>query len=63
MKNEDLKQFVVRKYVMAKNAAEAIRAERDAEVCDVWVDEDWKKDKSRDLSPAIGFDVDKQPEP
>lgn len=35
--------FVVRKYIWASCAKEAIRKDRDTEVDDVWIDEEWKK--------------------
>lgn len=48
-------QFVVRKYVTATSARDAIRREKKVPVCDVWVDEDWKKNQGRELTPALGF--------
>lgn len=39
----EAKRFVVRKYIYAKSAKDAILKERGAPVDDVWVDEDWKK--------------------
>lgn len=45
------KLFIVRKYVKAVSAAEAIRLEKKAPVDDVWVDDDWKK--MNPLSPPI----------
>jgi len=38
-------RYVVRKYIFAKNAAEAIRKERKTAVHDCWIDEDWTKKK------------------
>lgn len=35
------RQFIVRKYVMASSAQEAMRLERSMPVDDVWVDQDW----------------------
>lgn len=43
MKN-GLKLFVVRKYVSAKSAADAIKQERRFDVDDCWVDDDFKKE-------------------
>lgn len=40
--NTKLKRYIIRKYVMAKDVAHAIRKERTSSVDDVWVDEDWK---------------------
>ena len=40
---KDQKRFILRKYVMASNAREALRKDKTSEVDDVWVDDDWKK--------------------
>ena len=37
------KLFIVRKYVMASSARQAIRRERDVEPAEVWIDDDWLK--------------------
>lgn len=47
--------FVIKKYVMAPNAREAIRRERKVEVDDLWIDEDWRKNNNDKLTEAIGF--------
>jgi hypothetical protein len=49
------KLFVIRKYIFATSAREAIKEERNHEVDDVWVDDEWKKDPNNQLSSAIGF--------
>lgn len=54
----DLKLFVVRKYIKARSAAEAIRKEKGSAVDDVWIDDDWKKEH---LNGAIGFRAAKKP--
>lgn len=59
MKKISKKLFVVKKYIMAKDAKDAkdaIRLDRKAHVDDVWVDEDWKKDNKNQLPSAIGFE-------
>ena len=38
------KIFVVRKYVVAKNAQDALSKERKVKPDECWLDEDWKKD-------------------
>lgn len=43
------KRFIVRKYIMAQSAADAIKKDKLAPVFDVWVDDDFKKDNK------IGF--------
>lgn len=47
------KVFVVRKYVTASSATDAIRKERRFQVDDVWIDEDWKK--AQEKPPVEGF--------
>ena len=37
------KLFVVKKYIMAESASEAIRKDKQTPVGDVWVHEDWMK--------------------
>lgn len=49
------KLFVVRKYIMAKSARDALRKEKTAPVDDLWVDDEWKKGNSPSLAEAIGF--------
>lgn len=58
MKNNQSKDklFIVKKYIYAKNAAEALRKERQYRPDDVWVDEEWRKEHKTQLSSAIGFD-------
>lgn len=52
------KLFVIKKYVMALSARDALRKESKIPVDDVWIDEDWKKGQSNQLASAIGFGVD-----
>lgn len=49
-----LKRFIVRKYVMASSAAEALKIERKYRPDDCWVDDEWMKN-NREASSAIGF--------
>lgn len=55
MKKIPEKRFIVRKYIIAKSASEAIKKERKVTPDDVWVDEDWKKENPNSLVSAIGF--------
>lgn len=55
---KEKKRFIVRKYVMAKTAQEALRIERKFRPDDVWVDEDWKKDNPNKLESAVGFTIE-----
>ncbi len=54
MKNPQ-KLYVVRKYISAKSAAEAIRKDKTHPVDDVWMDEDFKNKK---LADAMGFTIE-----
>lgn len=43
MKSLQNKLFVVRKYVWATDAQDAIKKDKSKSVDDVWIDEEWKK--------------------
>lgn len=49
---EKPKLYVVRKYIKATSAAQAIRKDKATPVHDVWCDEGWKE---KHLADAIGF--------
>ena len=46
MKKPIKKRYIVKKYIMAKSAHEALKLERKARPDDVWVDEDSKKENT-----------------
>jgi hypothetical protein len=50
---EKPKMYIVRKYIMATSASQAIRKDKTTAVHDAWVDNEWKTDH---LASAIGFD-------
>lgn len=52
-----LKRFIVKKYIMATSAHEALKKERRVRPDDVWVDEEWKKNNPN-LESCIGFQVE-----
>lgn len=52
--NEKKKLFIIRKYIFAKNAKEAIRLDKKAPVDDVWIDENY-----RNQSVTMGFNIKK----
>lgn len=54
------KRFIVRKYIMAKSAHEALKKERTIRPDDVWVDEEWAKNNPKDLISAIGFTIEQE---
>ena len=47
--------YVVKKYVMATDAADVIRKEKTTPISDIWIDEDWRKNQVDRLENAIGF--------
>lgn len=47
------KLFIVRKYIVAKSALDAIKKDKVSPVADVWVDESFKE--SQQGAAAIGF--------
>lgn len=49
------KMFVIRKYVMAKSARQAILKDKTAPVDDVFIDTDWQRGQTAVLSSGIGF--------
>lgn len=50
------KRYIVRKYVMARTAQEALRKERSLAPDDVWIDSEWQKENPLDnVSRQIGF--------
>ena len=55
MKKDIKKRYVVRKYIMAKSAQEAIRKDRTHKPDDVWIDDEWKKENPNKLESCIGF--------
>ena len=50
-----LKQYIVRKYVMAKTASDAIRNERHYKADEVWIDEEWLKNNVESNTKKVGF--------
>ena len=53
------KLYVVRKYIKAKSAADALRKEKKSPVDEIWVDEEWRKSSKDNLSGAMGFHIQK----
>jgi hypothetical protein len=54
------KLYVIKKYVYAKNAKEAMLREKYSSVDDIWIDDDWKKINMVDKKP-IGYSNKKTP--
>lgn len=54
-KKDDRKLFIVRKYVMAVDAQQAIKLAKDLKPDDVYVSDEWKQGKNAQLASAIGF--------
>ncbi len=53
------KLFVVKKYIWAANASDAIKKDRATPPDDVWIDEEWKKN-SNNPKDAVGFYVENE---
>jgi hypothetical protein len=51
------KMYVVRKYIKAKTAVEAIKLDSTTPVHDCWIDNEWRDNH---LAEAIGFSIDIQ---
>lgn len=54
---ERVKQYIVRKYVMAKSASEAIRKEGKVGVDDVWLDDKWLENNPQPSTVEVGFKI------
>lgn len=54
------KLFIVRKYIKALSAKEAIKKDKATPVDEVWVDDEWKKNQQYGLADAIGFVHEKE---
>jgi hypothetical protein len=54
------KLFVVRKYIKALDAAQAIRMDKKTPVHDCYVDDEWARGQRQELAGAIGFTVQHQ---
>lgn len=55
--NKNVKLFIVRKYVMADSVAQALKKEKTVAVHEIYVDEEWRKNKQDRLADAIGFSM------
>jgi hypothetical protein len=55
-------RYIVRKYIMANSAIEAIELEKESPVHDVWIDEDYKNEQRRELASCIGFAMSSEEE-
>ena len=53
-----IKRFIVRKYIMATSAHEALKNERRYRPDDVFIDSDWSKENPNELRSTIGFTVE-----
>jgi hypothetical protein len=55
MKKTPEKRYIVRKYVMAQSAAQALKREKKVMPCDVFVDDDWMKANPQHHSRKVGY--------
>jgi len=49
------KQYIIRKYVMARDVKDALRKERNIKADEAWIDDDWKKNNVEMCESKIGF--------
>lgn len=49
------KLYIVRKYIMASSAHEALKLERKRRPDDVFIDSDWQRNNPTQLESVIGF--------
>jgi hypothetical protein len=54
------KLYVVKKYIMATSAAQAMKLERVKAVDSVWIDEEWSKGNAIGPTNALGYRVGRQ---
>lgn len=54
------KLYIVRKYIMATSAKDAIKKDKTAPVDDVWADENWLRETSDKASGNVGFNKRKK---
>lgn len=53
--DKKLKLYVVRKYILADSADQAIKKDKEAPVDDVWIDEAWKNNNLALPPLPMGF--------
>lgn len=54
------KLFVIRKFIKASSALDAIKKDRSHPVNDVWIEDEWKKGGYENLASAIGFEIENE---
>lgn len=57
-KKQPEKLFIVRKFIMARSVQEALSKEKKVKPDDCWIDEDYRKKQTEQLTPAIGFNIE-----
>lgn len=50
-----VRQYIIKKYVMATSAMDAIRKENKHRVDDVWLDEEWVKSNPEPKENNLGY--------
>lgn len=56
---KQLKQFIIRKYVMAFSGTDAIKRESKVKVDEVFIDDEWRKNNPTVAQNDIGFNTKK----
>ena len=52
------KLFVIKKYIWAESASQALKVEKKSRADDCWIDEEWKKAQDYKSKPS-GFNLKK----
>lgn len=50
-----LKQYIIRKYVMARNVKDALLKEKLINADEAWIDDEWRKNNPEIATNKIGF--------
>lgn len=56
------KRYIVRKFILAKSASDALKKERKFKADECWVDEEFEKEKIKQNPSAIGFAIPRENE-
>lgn len=55
MTNTQNKLFIIKKYIMAKSASDAIKKDKKSPVDDVCIDDEWRKNNVNKPEQTVGF--------
>ena len=58
-KQKPKKQYIVRKYIIGTSVSDVLKREKNFKADDCYLDDKWIDQHFKELSPAIGFSVEK----